>query len=167
MSEDYELSEAELQPYPPWKEALRLFLERGWSAGDVVPLAWMYESLGLEQPTEATPNGVATRIRYVWMEQFGALRQVLLTEHKIDLASKPGVGYEVIPSPEQSARAWEDGQQEVKAALRKMRNRIVNVDLSRLTSGERQEYANDMARAAAMASAIKDARKGLSFHDGE
>ena len=157
----------EVTQHPPWREALVRFIAAGYAAGDLVTHDWLHEALGLVRPGPQTPLAVADGVRMEYLRQLTQLRQALLIDHKVDLASKPGVGYTVIPSHEQSARAGEEGQAEVNSALKRMQLRIVHVDFARLTSGQRQEAANDLARAAAMAAAIRHSTRRLSFHDAD
>jgi hypothetical protein len=151
--------------YPPWREALKLFLAAGFSPGALIPHQWFYEAFGLEMPHGKMLVEEADRLRLLYLAQFTAFRQALLTEHQIDLASKPGAGYEVIPAADQSALAWEEGRREVGAALRRMHQRIRCVDLAQLTSEQRQGNADDLARSAAMINAVRRARRGLTMRE--
>ena len=156
-----EFDDGEVTLLPPWREALRRFVAAGFKPGDVIAHDWFYESFGLDRPHPTTPLGEAEPVRLEYLRQLSALRQALLSDHKTDLASKPGVGYEVVPPAEQSSRAWQEGKQEVYAALRRMRARMVNVDVARLTDEQRSAYADDLARSAAMRNAVRHGRRAL------
>ena len=79
----------------------------------------------------------------VWqLERMYKLKEVqkwLLREHFHDLQNVHGVGYKVIPAPEQTRVAVADYQKTLDKAFRQTKDRLDYVDLEKLTPDERRE----------------------------
>src|SRR5262245_3413575 len=162
-----EREEFEVAHHPPWREALRRFRAAGFGPGDVIDYEWFYDALGLIAPGEKTSYREGKQFDLLWVRNFSELRSALLEEDNVDLLNKQGVGYEIALPSEQSERACRDGWKELRAALRKMTGRILHTDVSRLTAEQRVANANDLARAAAMANALRGSRRLLTHREEE
>lgn len=149
----------ELRELPPWRHAVKLFLEAGFKPGDVVTHEWLHEAFGLELPTPEMPCSKADPLRLEYMRQLEGFTNTLLEDHQIDITNKRGVGYIVVPSKDQSALAFKQGMHEIRQGMRKMVRRVANVDLASLTAEERKENAEAMARAAHLASMIRGTKR--------
>jgi hypothetical protein len=75
----------------------------------------------------------------------------LLSDHQVALSNVKGVGYQIVRPPEQTAWAEDQGDAELKKALRKRRDRLVNVNMTSLTQDERRQNADALARLGALA----------------
>ena len=155
----------EVEHYPPWREALRQFRAAGFEPGDLIEFRWFYDALGLVKPEGMIDAAEYPRFNMEWTRGFSRLRSALLIEDKVDLINQTGIGHYVAVPAEQSERAYCDGVKEMKSALRRMMDRIVHTDVSRLTTEQRVAYANDLARAAAMANAVRSSRRLLTHRD--
>ena len=139
--------EPEIRAYPPWKHALREFLESGFNEGDTVPYEWFYIAFNLQQPKPDTDTAATVqKIELQFLSNFNELAKALLEDHQICLSNVRSVGYRWVPPPEQTQLACEDGSHELRKALRKAYRRMVNVDHSRLSAEQRRENADAISR---------------------
>src|SRR5690606_29121171 len=97
--------------------------------------------------------------QFTLLQNMDEFRSSLLEEHSIALRTKPGVGYEVLPPAEQTKYAVDVGMRRVRRELRWMATHLVNVDHSKLTSDQRKENADAMARAAMLKSMFRKAQR--------
>lgn len=155
MSED---QDSGVELYPVWRQALLKFREAGFSRDEIVPHSWFYEAFGIKMPDDSTPLKIAQKAELMRLGQFERLRAALLEQDQIDLVSEPGLGYRIIPPREQTRRAYEDGVTEIKKAVRKMRDRSVNVNTTALTADERRDHANTLARIGSLSQMFRQAR---------
>jgi hypothetical protein len=161
MSDSCERDDLATTIYPPWREALKTFLASGFKPGDLVEKEWLFSAFGLPMPAPDTPCEKADAMRLQFLDQMNEFRKALLTEHQIDLTTKPGVGYEVTPPEKQSERAYEDGVSDIRRGMRKMLQRVTNVNYMMLTAEQRKENADTIAKASMLVTAIKTARRQL------
>ncbi len=132
--------------FPPWKEGLKRFNEAGYKAGDVIEREWFYDAFGIEMLKATTPFADAERLRLQFLSAFELLREHLLIEYQVALATIRGFGYRVLPPTEQTKWAETEGMDDIKSAARKMGVRLTNVDLTTLDDGHRKENADALAR---------------------
>jgi hypothetical protein len=156
MSDDFDPN---LELYPEWRQALKMFLEAKFTYGDIVPHDWFYTAFGLEVPHEKMTYGQVKTIQLKRLSQFEKLQEALLTQHQIDLQPDPGVGYALVPPADQSVRAVKDTFREVSKAYRKGMARAVNVSTALLTSEQRREHADHLAHLAMMGRMLKPPRE--------
>lgn len=147
------------QLYPPWKEAVRSFLDQNFPPGEVVPHEWFWTAMGMEKPPDDMPLKEGERQKLLFLTQFSPFRLYLLTEHRIDLAAKPGMGYYVVPPGEQTPLAYEEGVAELREALKKMGRRLINVEHAALTDRQRQENAEALAKLSMLDTMRRRARR--------
>ncbi len=134
--------------YPAWRQAVKAFLEQGFQADDVIAFDWLYENFGLEKINPDTPYEEAQKTQLQFLASFKKFEEELLTEHQIALDTERGIGYKIVPSEKQSRWAFEKGLAEYKKVTRKAQSRLTNVDLVKLSTEERKENADLMARLA-------------------
>lgn len=144
-----------LQQYPAWREAIKSFMGEAFAPGDTVSFDWLYEHFLIDRPAPDTALADAQKAELQFLGQFKAFEEALLTEHQIALANVRGVGYRVMPAAEQTRWAEEVGAAEVKKAVRKLGDRLTNVDLAQLTTEQRKENADALARLAMMTGMVK------------
>lgn len=139
-------NEFELQRHPPWREALTMFDKTGFAAGDVVSYDWLYNAFSIVRPGDDTRLADAESAKLQFLGQFKSFENSLLRERQTALANVKGLGYRVIPAAEQTQWAEEQGNLELRRALRKRTNRVLNVNLTVLTGQQRKENADALAR---------------------
>lgn len=148
MSDDTEL-------YPAWREALKRWPQSGHTWGDTIPHEWFYEAFGLQPVTDMMTVKQAETIRLKFLAQFESFRRALLEEHRMDLVSVRGYGYEIVTPDEASRRAYDEEMHEVRKAMRNLGRRLRFVPLSQMTDEQRRENADLLARAASLSRVLK------------
>lgn len=148
MSE-YDEMDDQIDLYPPWKEALNAFRSAGFTHGSVFPKEWFERAIGL---TPLAPDARLTRAEYdqhdlFFLHQFRHFRTALLTEHKMNLVTNNNGTYTIILPSEQADRAVADMVKALRKALARGASEIENVDVSRLTASERQQWVDALAKA--------------------
>lgn len=136
----------EVRQYPPWREAIERFLKAEYKADDVIPFMWFYDAFGIQEPSPEMTKGEADKLELSFLRQFSEMQKRLLAEHQIDLTNERGYGYRVVPPEKQTKVAYEDGIADARKSLRKMRDRIINVNHALLTAEQRRENADALAR---------------------
>ncbi len=138
--------ESVVKLYPAWREAVQQFLAIGHKPGVILSLDWLYAVFGIARPAADTRHEVARKAELAFLGQFDGFRNCLLIEHQIALDSVRGAGYRIVPAPEQTTWAEKDGKQELKRALKRLGLRLTHVDLAALSSDERRQNADALAR---------------------
>jgi len=145
MEED----EEPIQIYPAWRQAISVLKQEGLKEGDVISHEWLYRNFGIQIPK---PDKVMTRkehekLDFEFLGQFTPFKEKLLKEDQVALRNIPERGYEIVPAAAQTQWAWEEGIIDVRRGVRKMTNRLANVNMTRLTAEERRENADTLAKA--------------------
>lgn len=152
-------SNAEL--YPSWRQALVCFREAGFKPGDIIPHTWFYEQFdcaALLEPKKISADQFQA-LRLKLLGQFTPFREALLEQEQVDLQSVPGVGYEIVPPADQTTRALKDTLADIEKAWRSGWRRGANVRLAELTTEQRREHADDLARFALLHRQLKAPRE--------
>lgn len=149
------MSEHLLQQYPAWREAIKAFMQARFAPGDTIDFGWLYDNFLITRPVGTTTLAEAQRAELQFLSQFKAFEDALLTEHQIALSNVRGVGYRIVPPAEQTTWAEGQGVQDVKKAIRKLGDRLTNVDLVQLTAEGRKENADALARLAMLSGMVK------------
>ena len=155
------------EEYPRWREAVKLFVAAQFQPDDIVSHDWLYEALKIKRPEAETTLEVADAAWLAFLSQFNPFRQCILEEYQIDLASVAGMGYRLTPPGEQTSLAYADGVHEVRKGLRKMQQRLINVNVAALTNEQRNENATMIARQAMLASMIRKVNRLTGPAEGE
>lgn len=145
--------------YPAWRQALIRFKETGFTYGDLIPHSWFYEALNIEIPDDQMPAGKYQKLKLQWLSQFKPFQSALLEQRQMDLVSEPGLGYVIMPPSEQGKRAYSDGLGEIKKAIRRMTDRMVNTNLALVDHEQRKEHADMLARAGMLRGMLRQARQ--------
>jgi hypothetical protein len=171
MSEqELELSEATLELYPPWKEALKAFEASGKSYGDMLTRDEFERWIGLKPldgsaaMTWAEASDALRRRELTILSQFKPFRDAVLEKLQMDLVSDRAGAYIIIAPKDQPERAYRDMTTGIKRELRRGLARIRNVNAAQLTASERQALMDTMAKAADLTSRM-GARKALPMDD--
>lgn len=140
----------ELRLSPPWKQAVREFVDANVPPGHVLPISWFEAHFGMEPLAEgATLTARAFRERqFTWLRYMDDFRRELLERHQICLVAVHGEGYKVVPPEEQTETAQEGFEREVKRSYRKAALRLKNVQQDKLTEAQRKENIDAIARLA-------------------
>lgn len=144
-----------VQQYPAWREALRSFAAQKFKPGDVLTFDWLYAAFLIKRPAKDTPLSEAQSAELQFLSQFKSFEDALLTEQQIALANVRGVGYRVVPPAEQTGWAEREGIIEIKRAIRKLGDRLTNVDLVALDGDQRKQNADALARLGMMGGMLR------------
>ena len=134
------------QKHPIHLAAIDAFLKAGFKEGDVIPHAWFYQAFDLEEPTPGMSNGKAQSLELKRLTRQAKFEDVILRQHKICLESVPGVGYKIIPPRGQAKHGYTKAVDGIQKAIREGAAIAVNVDTSKLSSDERREHIDIVAR---------------------
>lgn len=145
-------STGEITLFPQWRQAVKDFLGAGFSAGDVIPRAWLEEHFGMSALDEAKPllPAAYNARHFVWLRNLEALRSELLERHQIYLSTVIGEGYRIVPPSEQAAAAQDKFDREAKKSYRVAANTLKNIKVSELTDAERRENLDAIAKLSMM-----------------
>jgi len=153
------MDEEALRQFPAWREGLKRFHAAGFKAGDTIPHQWFYDAFEINRPSDETPFAAAERAKLSYVAAFERLRTELLEAHQIGLASVAGVGYRIVPPPEQTSWAEKECIADLRSALSKGAGRLANVNLTDLTPQQRCENADALARLSFLAGSLKRVKK--------
>lgn len=129
--------------HPEWKQALKQLLELGLESGDVISREWLEELLELPEARNAQ-QWQARQLK--WLQQFGRLRDELLTTHQVWLRANGAGGYEVVPPDKQTEMAYSEYSRAAFLKLKRMARIAQNVKLSELSDGERRANSDALAK---------------------
>jgi len=127
----------------PVKQTFELFKKSGFEYGDVIPKEWFMKNFRLDPPKTADEMN---RVNVIYMNFMGELRAILLTENKMALRSKPGIGQEIVKPKEQTAWAVNEVKRSIAKELERARDRVYNIDYTFLSESERQENSDAVAK---------------------
>ena len=149
-----------LNLYPPWKEALKAFEERGYTYGDLLTKEWFIRAIGMDVPAPDARFTIEqlNRFELSILQQFKPFRTAVLEKFQMDLVSDRAGAYLIIAPKDQPERALRDMNTGIKREMDRGLARIRNVNAARLTAQERQQFMDVMAKAADMASRISGRR---------
>ena len=147
--------------FPQWKQAVQDFIEEGFKPGDVVTKDWLYKSFGIEMPTPDMPTQKFQQIQLIYLTMIENFKEMLLTDHKILLVNKRGVGYTYVEPEHQASVSEHHMHAELKKALDRGATRLQNTDIQALDDEQRKQHADAMARTAMLGSMMKKKRRSL------
>jgi hypothetical protein len=145
-----------VQQYPAWRDAItRLLRDKRLSPDTLFEFSELYELFQIKQPLPSTPLGEAEKLKLQFLAQFVEFEEALLVEHQVALANVRGVGYRIVAPHEQTAWAERHGISEVRKAVRKLSNRLMNVDFVALGAEDRKSNADALARLGMLGGMLK------------
>lgn len=139
MSED-----AGLRLFPAWRQAEADLLASGVTYGAIITEEWLRDAFGL--PKEPKTIAEHERCKLVLLQQKTALRESLLSRHRMMLRPVPGVGYTVVMPADQTAAALKTRGREVESALRKLHDELLYVAADQLDDASRAENTDALSR---------------------
>lgn len=148
-----------IELHPAWRQALAGFHEQGFEAGDLVDFDWLYGAFKITRPGPATCYEDAKKADFAFVAAMEPFRAALLREHQIALANVRGLGYRIVPPPEQTEWAETTGLREAKRALGKMGHRLSFVDMRQLNAAQRRANADALTRYAMLVGLTKRIEK--------
>lgn len=140
-----------------WRNAIRLFHEQKKTYGDLLSHEWLYEAFEIEKPDVNTPSGQAEKLKLQFLSEFKKFETEMLTEYQMDIRNLRSRGYEVVRPQDQTRRAEEDFQSEMKRIGRQVAGRLANVNHTKLSARERQENADAVARISNLRAKVREA----------
>lgn len=158
MIDDADLN---VEIYPLWRRALVHFREAGFTYGDTLPHTWLYKEFECEALADNTKisGNQQDKLKLKLLHQFQSFREALLEQEQIDLQSVPGVGYELVTPADQTVRALKDTMRDIERVWRNGMARAANVNTAALTTEQRRERIDTLARLALLGRQIKPPRE--------
>lgn len=147
----------------PWEMVLAFMVNSGTVPGTTYRTRDLYRAAGIEKPTPRTPFATAQRAQLAFLDAMAHARAALLENHRVDLVTRPGTGYEVIPPGDQVRTAMRDGRKDLRAAIEKAARRVDHVKIEALDDRQRAERADAQAKIAMMRDMEKTASKRTKF----
>jgi hypothetical protein len=154
------------QLYPVLKEAIKSLEKEGRTYGDTLSLEWLYKEFGIDMPRPGTPYHEAEKAMFKFLSVFKQFEKEMLENKQMALANIRTKGYRIVPPNEQTKWSEEDGIKTIKKALKLMYIRQTNVAFDLLTSEERKDNADSLARLSMLKVMVdKTSRKLLPNHE--
>lgn len=145
---------AEIKLYPAWKQSVVDFLNE-FKYGDVVSHDWLVEHFGLP-PQDASMSASAFRARqFEWLAAIEGFKDQLLRDHQVMLQSVRGEGYRWCAPCEQTRLATGEFERDMRKAFRTTAIRLQNVRVNELTSDQRQENVDAIAKLAMLRGTVR------------
>ena len=88
-------------------------------------------------------------------------KEMLLTDHKILIIAKRGVGYTYVEPEDQASISEHHMHLELKKAMDRGATRLQHTDIQALNDDQRKQHADAMARTAMLGSMMKKKRRSL------
>ena len=149
-----------VQQYPPYKDAIKKFFEHHYTYGSLIKHEWFFEAFGLPVIDKGSfTKEKADKIQLQFLTNLVGFRRHLLHHHQMALASKAGVGYEVVQPQDQSKWAYNSGKRKILKALHEQTEYLTNVDFARLTAEQQRENANYLSRTSAARAMMKESEQ--------
>ena len=122
--------------HPGWKNAVEQFKTEGKKEGDLLTFDWLYGHFFIDRPTASMSHADAQKAEIKFLDAFKKFEETLLFANLIALENVRGAGYRVVPAKEQTRWAYREGFREVARGMKKMTQRLVHTDLSKLSPSE-------------------------------
>jgi len=133
---------------PPWRQTCADIVS-GFQIGDIVPHAWLHESLGIEFPSAGTRKQFE-KLQFDLLSAVEKIREEMLKRHFIYLKNIIRVGYQLSPPWQQTDDAMSDYKRGLQRLLSSTSARLRYVRRDCLTD----EQARDNTDAAATLASI-------------
>jgi hypothetical protein len=122
---------------PPWRQTCADIVAN-FQIGDIVPHAWLHESLGIEFPNTGTRKQFE-KLQFDLLSAVEKIREEMLKKHSIYLKNIIRVGYQLSPPWQQT----EDAIADYKRGLQ----RLIGTTAMRLKYVRREQLTDEQARA--------------------
>lgn len=145
-----------IQLYPPWRNAIT---QADLTPGSLLTYDNLFAWFEIVKPEPDTPKAVSDKAELQFLGQMSKFTEALLMEKQIALRNTVGAGYTVVKSSEQGQWGYEECLKELRRAIRKGRDRVIHTNLQTLTTTERQQHADYLAKMSAVAALFT--RRGI------
>lgn len=142
------MNEPQVEGYPRWREALRLFHLAGFKFGDVVSHKWFSDALRLESINSSKLVRIADfqKRQFFYAESLERIRLHLLRDDQIYLENEFGVGYRLVPPAEQTVAVMQRGMRSIVKEIEKMYTGLTCIQVDALDDRQRVENAEARAK---------------------
>lgn len=89
------------------------------------------------------------------------IEDALLKDQQVHLYNVRGVGYEILAPAHQTKRAEEEGVREMRKALTRLGDRLVNVDHAQLTAEQRRQNVDAQVRFRGLEAMLRQSKRKL------
>jgi hypothetical protein len=152
--------------YPAWREAItRLSKSNRLAPGILFTHRELYEMFIVKYPERDIPITPAelAKLELQYLNQLQGFQTALLQEHQVALANVKGEGYRIVKPSEQTPWAERQGVNEIRKAIRKLAERLTNVDFLALGAEDRKVNADALARLGMLGGMLKQATEFKLF----
>jgi hypothetical protein len=125
--------------YPNWKNAVRLFIEAEFKYEQLIPHSWFILALGMKKPDDNATFEDGIKFVSEYRNQMEMVKKELLREHNIYIENKYGDGYYIIPPQKQTKAALDDMFKSLNKRVNKARRIIEGTNIEALNYEQRRE----------------------------
>jgi len=144
-----------LMKHPAWKQAVVDFLVLNAPMGHLLTKEWLVDALRLSTPKSLNDK---ERFDFEYLSGIDSFRRELLEKHCMAFKTVRGEGLQLLTAQEQVDFAIEERDRLIGKALRFGARTLMYLRSNELTSEERANHADQLARHAGLASVIKRTR---------
>ncbi|KPA87276.1 hypothetical protein PF66_06186 [Pseudomonas asplenii] len=147
---------SEVTKYPGYKQAVEDFL-RQFKYGDLVDHQWLEARFGMPSIADSKSLTVEEfrERQFEWLANVEAFKSDLLKLHQVCLQSVRGKGYRWVPPHEQTGVAVGEMGRKIRKAFRDGGDQLRNLRIAELTSDQRRENLDAVAKIAALSNMTK------------
>lgn len=149
----------EVKLYPAWKQAVKTLIESGLTYGSTLEKDRIIELCELKRPVTIDQK---ERFDLRLMNCIFEIKDALLTDHKMLLATNRDGSYRVLSPKDQTQYAVEHGAKAIAREMQRMAISVQNVNLSLLDSEQRRKNSDAQAKISMLAGMQRQARNELS-----
>lgn len=148
----------EVKLYPVWKQAVKELIASGLTYGSALDKQRIIDLCALKRPeTLAQKERFDLRLMTCICE----IKDALLADHQMLLASNRDGSYRVVAPKEQTQFAIEQGAKAIQKEMRRMALGVQHVNTSLLDSEQRRKNSDAQAKISMLAGMQRTARKEL------
>lgn len=150
--------EAELRLFPLWREAVKRMLAAGLTYGSTIEREQIAKLCEIRQPTSIAE---AEKYSLALLRCTSAIKEELLVEHNMLLATNNDGTYRVIAPKDQTGYAIRRGVGAIAKEMQNMALMVQHTDVAKLTDEERRKNADAQAKISTLADMVRTGRGEL------
>lgn len=141
--------------YPNWKNAVRLFIEAEFKYEQLIPHSWFILALNMKKPVDSATFEDGIKFESEYRNQMEMVKKELLREHNIYIENKYGDGYYVIPPEKQTKAALDDMFTSLNKRLNKARRIIKYTNIEALNYEQKRENTDAQVKVSLLKRMLK------------
>jgi hypothetical protein len=141
--------------YPNWKNAVRLFIEAEFKYEQLIPHSWFILALGMKKPDDNATFEDGIKFESEYRNQMEMVKKELLREHNIYIENKYGDGYYIIPPEKQTKAALDDMFTSLNKRLNKARRILKYTNIEALNYEQKRENTDAQVKVSMLKRMLK------------